>query len=288
MNGRSFADGGIEFNNPSWAIYYHYSEMIRVAGSQRTSIASNAELFVGSSGASHGNLDFSRIRIINLGTGTEPAISRTPEPGFFAKLLPAPLRMAAFLKKTLTKTATTSERVAGHMRTLAHVSGASSQMAQIKYERFSEDSGICYIELDKYEQLEEIKAKTRTYLRTTRIQKQLKKVAAEIAKDYLDARLPRPRPATLTVPGSVLSDSQFSTLQSPQNANSHSATATPSTVRISAESSGANSTLSEPSENPTNEPSTSTPVIPARTSAEINVPAEPMVHSTESQLAARA
>jgi hypothetical protein len=291
IDGRSFADGGIEFNNPSYAIYYHYSEMVRVGGSQRTSIASNAELFVGSSGASHGDLDFSRIRIINLGTGTEPTVSQISAPGFFAKLLPAPLRMAAFLKRTLTKTATTSERVAGHMRTLARVSELSeesSQMAHIKYERFSENSGICYIELDKYEELDEIKAKTRAYLRAPRTRKQLKRVAAEIARDHLDARLPRPRPATLTVPGSVPSNFQIPSLQSPQSADSHSATPTPSTARVSAESSGANSTLSEPSKDHTDGPSNSTPIIPARTSADINGPAESMVHSAESEIVARA
>ena len=283
IDGRSFADGGIEFNNPSFEIYYHYSEVVRVAGSQRTSIASRIELPVGYSGARHGNLDFSRMRIINLGTGSEPHVTENPEPGFFAKLMPAPVRMAVFLKKTLMKTATESERVAKHMRVLARVSGSDSQMAQVDYVRFSENNGICYVELDKYKELERIKEKTRAYLQTTSTQNRIKRVASEMAADYLHGKPPQLRPITLTVPGNV-PPSQYASSQSSRREALYTVTASPSTMRISDESSGANSTVSQPSNNPDDDRNTPTPVMPPQVSTEISGPAESMIATREREL----
>jgi hypothetical protein len=91
--------------------------------------------------------------------------------------------MFLFLKKNLTEMATNSERVAGAMRTIAHVS--SSGNIRTKYERFSADNGVCFIKMDKYKKLAEIERLTLEYLGNDTIKQKLSRVAGEIALDYL-------------------------------------------------------------------------------------------------------
>jgi hypothetical protein len=261
--GRSFVDGGMEFNNPSYTIFEHYSEPCRVARSRRTSVATEAGYQVVTT---HGNLDFSRVRIVNLGTGTEPAVSHgRREPGFFTRLVPPAFRRLAFLKRTLTKIATNSENEARKMNTIAHVSQRGDN--PIEFKRFSANNGVCYIELDKYKELEsggKIEMLTREYLGIKETRDKLQQVANDIARDYLDTRVARTLPRSLAVVVQSPPRPQASVLQSalqlPQNTP-------PSLNAESSRSTSGNyselSTDHRTSREPSTEPSTQTSMEPS-------------------------
>jgi Patatin-like phospholipase len=288
ISGRSFVDGGMEFNNPSYTIYEHYSEYLRISRSRRTSVATEAGV---QTAPAHGNLDFSRLRIVNLGTGTEPS---TPDyrrgPGFFAYVVPPAVRRLAFLKRTLTKIATNSENEAKKMNTIAHVSRSGDN--PIEFKRFSANNGVCYIELDKYKELErggKIETLTRTYLGTEETQEKLKQVANDMAKDYLDIHPVRTRPTSLTVPGQRLSRPQASAFQMPQNIpQPHNAESSRSTSGNYSERSTHNRTSSEPSTEPSPGPADSVgdpigavdPYIRAGEYESVGEPSEPRSHSS--------
>jgi hypothetical protein len=170
----------MEFNNPSHKVFDHYTQENSIAESRRASVATEAAVLTGI----HGNLDFSDVRIINLGTGTEPNIAQFRNQNNFAFLVPGALRMFLFLKRNLTKMATNSERVAGAMRTIAYVSSNGNNL-RTKYERFSADNGVCFIKMDKYKKLAQIERLTLEYLDTNAVKRRLSRVAEEIALDYL-------------------------------------------------------------------------------------------------------
>lgn len=170
----------MEFNNPSLEIFEHYTRRNRVAESRRASVATEAAVHT----ELHGNLDFSEVRFINLGTGTEPSIAAIRSQSKFTFLVPGALRMVLFLKRNLTKIATNSERVAAAMKTIAHVSTSGNIRA--KYERFSADNGVCFIKMDKYKKVADIERLTLEYLGNDAIQRRLSRVAEEIASDYVE------------------------------------------------------------------------------------------------------
>jgi hypothetical protein len=170
----------MEFNNPSHEIFDHYTRRNRVAESRRASVATEAAVIT----ELHGNLDFSEVRFVNLGTGTEPSIAAIRSQSKFTFLIPGALRMVLFLKRNLTKIATNAERVAAAMKTIAHVSTSGNIRA--KYERFSADNGVCFIKMDKYKKLAEIKRLTLEYLGSEAVQRRLSRVAEEIASDYIE------------------------------------------------------------------------------------------------------
>ena len=185
IRGRYFVDGGMEFNNPSHAIYRHYKGLDRVITSVMTS--GNQSFVPGPAWSSdcHGGLDFSRLRVVNLGTGTNSSILPPRQQDHLSNLVPAIVKMSLFLKRNLVKFAVDSEKVAETMSTLA-----SSTSNAVKYERFSADNGVGSIKLDKYKKLEYIENLTLEYLDTDAIQDRLRKVGAEIAMDYLSRNRP--------------------------------------------------------------------------------------------------
>ena len=65
INKRKFVDGAIGFNNPSFETYFHYTQPNRVAGSQGRSLVAGA----GSLDRLHDGIDWSMLRVVNLGTG---------------------------------------------------------------------------------------------------------------------------------------------------------------------------------------------------------------------------
>ena len=166
----------MEFNNPSFAIYDHYSEPDHINSSGRTSSIP----VVAPTSAHHNNMDFSRVRIVNLGTGTKSEELQPRQRDRLAAFVPPFIRMTLFLKRTLTEFAVEAENTAGIMRVIAR--GSSDDMI---YERFSADTGVCYIKMDRYKKLEPISDLTRKYLETPAIQDRLVQVGEDIATDYI-------------------------------------------------------------------------------------------------------
>jgi hypothetical protein len=178
MNGRSFVDGGLEFNNPSHVIFDHYIKANRTSKPSRL-VSTETETAVEL--ACHNDFVFSQARLVNLGTGTDP---EDPEVLGLASPIPGFIRMGMFLKRELKKrelkkVAVDSERTADYMRNIAETAD------DIEYVRFSADNGVCFVELDKFKDLGKIEQLTRDYLKKPRVQLKMQRLAEEIATDFL-------------------------------------------------------------------------------------------------------
>lgn len=197
---RSFVDGGLQFNNPSHAIFQHYSRSILVKESQTESASESIP-----HNHSHGELNFTKVRIINLGTGTKADASST-RPNFITRIIPG-VRNATSLATTIREIAIGTENVADFMRSIAEIRGGRPD---VKYERFSANNGVGGIKMDGYKDLEEIGRLTRMYLDTPKVKADLKRVGEGIAREYLDARDTESRSASLAKPEQELSRLQSS------------------------------------------------------------------------------
>ena len=207
---RYFVDGGMEHNNPSFAIYNHCSKLDRVTASRETSNLPQAA----SAAAHHDDLNFSLVRFVNLGTGTKSEDLQPRQRDRLAAFVPAIIKMTLFLKRTLTEFAVSSEIMAQSMRILAQASSG-----KVRYERFSADNGVCYIKMDKYKELGRISDLTRDYLENTATQAELERVGEEIALDYL-FRHHHGTPMETTHPnGSTIPHPKFDTLSRQPLAN---------------------------------------------------------------------
>jgi hypothetical protein len=285
IQGRSFVDGGIEFNNPSLVIFDHYSASKRVAESRGTSVIIQD---AASPLAQHGKLDFSIVRIVNLGTGTRPDLARAHRSGVLTNLVPPTIRYVAFLKKTLTESAVNSERTASQMRTIARVSADGS--LAIKYERFSADNGVCYIELDKFKELDKIKSLTQAYLETPTIQRALERLGAEMATDYLGKHRvgnDAVAPDRLVVPdrrdpGST-SPSLHAPSSSPPETDARHSASFPGETETSSATDSTSTGPSRNSTSPVTDTTTTNPIqtIPPRQTDDIALPVESMIDTTD-------
>jgi hypothetical protein len=271
----------MEFNNPSYAIFDHYSQVGRVAESRRTSVVTQAD----SSVANHGNLDFTRIRIVNLGTGTKPSGPNSHGPGILTNLTPPAFRMAAFLRKTLTQMAVNSENTASYMVTLARVS-RNTGSCDVIYERFSANNGVCYIKLDKFNELETITTLTREYLASPEIQQALQRLAENIARDYLEAQS-APHSANLTVPDrrsphaqGTTQQSQASTSQMSHRTQSNSAPQAGTSLPRDVSNISNGTAMTEVSADLIGMPHAVNPVVPARQMPDITGPVDSMIGPT--------
>lgn len=200
INGRNFVDGSLQFNNPSHAIFQHYSQPILVEESQRESATESVQRIV-----SHGRLDFSEVRIVNLGAGAK-ADAPSRRPSFVAKFVPV-VRNATFLMTTCKEIVVDPENVVEVMMTIARFSGGYSN---VKYERFNANNGVGDIQMDGYKELGEIDRLTHEYLKTPQTQAELNRVGDEIARDYL-----RGRETEITLPAAEVQDQVPTRLQAP-------------------------------------------------------------------------
>ena len=171
IQGRSFVSGGTKYNNPSFAILYHYCQEDRI----------NCGRIHSGPPAFYNKLNFSNVRYVNLGTGTKTDEVPQRKRNTFAKFVPGPIHMAISLKQTLTEIAVESENQADFMRILQRLSSG-----RIKYERFSAGNGVCWIKLDRYLGLEKIERLTHAYLSLNETQESLRQVAGEIAAEYME------------------------------------------------------------------------------------------------------
>lgn len=171
---------------------------------------------VASTATYHGGSDFSRVRVVNLGTGTKSEELPPRQRDRLASFVPSFIRMSLFLKRTLTEIAIGSENEADVMDSIAVASSGD-----VSYERFSADNGVCYIKMDKYKELHSINDLTTTYIRSDATQARLKKVGEEIAMDYLSKHRPKiingSAPSnSLTVPDPNGPSSQNALSQTPE------------------------------------------------------------------------
>ena len=172
---RYFSDGGFENNNPTISIINHYETYKRAKSAAPYNDTPQV--------ARHGSLDFTRVRYVNIGTGTmTDALARHRDT--VASLLPGFIRMGIFLKETLTEIAASAERDAAWVRMLA-----DRDPINLKYERFSADTGVCFIKLYHYKRLPQIKELTEKYLETEKVRIEMRRVASELAEGYLDSHM---------------------------------------------------------------------------------------------------
>jgi hypothetical protein len=201
--GHYYVDGGMEYNNPSQAIFDHYDQARRVRVSRIGSITGAQP----SSAAHHGDLDSSRVRYVNIGTGTRTEEQPERKRDVVASFVPLWLRTAIHLRETLTQIAVDAEKTAETMRLVERISHG-----MVRYHRFSADTGVCYFKLDRWAELENIESLTKEYLEKDHVQTKLKEVAEEIANDYLQGRFVTPA----TPPTSAHAPVTESNLPNPQ------------------------------------------------------------------------
>ncbi|KAI4118107.1 MAG: hypothetical protein LQ338_007462 [Usnochroma carphineum] len=174
---RFFADGGLAHNNPSFAIYFHYTrhESKKLTKRVAPTTASAPEF------SSHGDLDCSCVRFTNIGTGAKLSEVQPGRRDRLAGLLPGAIRKGIFLQQTLKEIAVNSEEKADVMRQFGYLNPDF-----IMYERFDANHGVSNIKLDNYNALEEIKEKTKLYLAEQGTKGLLEEVGWSIACDYLN------------------------------------------------------------------------------------------------------
>lgn len=193
---RFFADGGLAHNNPSFAIYFHYTRFESKKSTRRTVPTTNsAPAF-----SVHGDLDCSCVRFTNIGTGAK---IDNVEPGKrerLAGLVPGAIRRGIFLQQTLKEIAVNSLEKADVMRQFQALNDEV-----FMYERF-DDRGVSNIKLDDHNALESIRDKTGEYLEQKETKELLDEVGKSIANDYVNALPPTPcDPLDQTVSASVQS-----------------------------------------------------------------------------------
>ena len=131
----------------------------------------------------HSGVDFSNCRIVNIGTGSN-ILGKTPprEREKFASIIPDWILFGLFLKRTLTKVATASDRVADQMRTVEEF-----RRGELVFDRLSASTGVCWIKLDRYLELDNITKLTNEWLEQEETQTYMTKLANDIAREYLEA-----------------------------------------------------------------------------------------------------
>ena len=165
IGGRFFADGGLEHNNSSFAVYFHYT-------SDERKKSTKANLSAPPHFSPHGDLDCSYVRFTNIGTGAGDRL---------ASLAPGTIRRVVFLKQNLTEIDVNSEEKVKIMRQFE-----SLKPEVFKYERFEANHGVSNIKLDHHDALGEIRQKTELYLNEQDTKKLPKDVGRMIANDYLE------------------------------------------------------------------------------------------------------
>lgn len=153
---RYFTDGGLGNNNPSFAIYFHYTANERKKSTRlMAASADSAPPF-----SSHGDLDCSRVRFTNIGTGAKVDEVEPRNRDRLASLVPGFIRKGVFLKQTLTDIAVESENKAETMREFQYLNPNI-----IMYQRFDANHGVSNIKLDDHNALGEIRRRRSSILK---------------------------------------------------------------------------------------------------------------------------
>ena len=136
VKNRFFADGGLGKNNPSFAIYFHYLANQRKKPAKPTAAsADSAPPF-----SSHGDLGFSCVRFINIGTDAKVDEVEPRKREWLASLIPSFIMKGVFLKQTLTDIAMGSDCKIEMMREFQGMT-----LNKFMYERFDANHGVSNI-----------------------------------------------------------------------------------------------------------------------------------------------
>ena len=179
IENRFFADGGLGNNNPSFAVYFHYLASQRKRSAKPTGASADSA----PSFSSHGDLDTSCVRFINIGTGAKVDEVEPGKRDRLASLIPSFIRKGVFLKQTLTDIAVGSDYKVEWMREFQSISQKT-----FVYERFDANHGVSNIKLDDYNALGDIRKKTEQYLEEQETKDLIEDVGSAIAADYLTSR----------------------------------------------------------------------------------------------------
>lgn len=137
----------------------------------------------------HPTLTWDSLNFVNIGTGTAPDIKskRIRVKKKIQTYLPRSLQQAIETLVTIKKLTVDSENASSAMQALA----LSDSAIPLRYNRFSADTGVHEIKLDKYKKLDDIREKTRTYIRDTLENNvDFDHCAQDLARDYLARRNP--------------------------------------------------------------------------------------------------
>jgi hypothetical protein len=154
---RLFVDGAFEYNNPSFAVYSHYTDPDMKA-----------------------QLEPARLRFINIGTGSAPEkpIDNASPPrrlGHRARnRLTSPLNLFRAVKQSLVDT----EMPYYHLKITAR------NNSKLELYRFSSRNDMYRVKLDAHKKLGEIERLTMEYLAEPGVQAELNKVAQALANDF--------------------------------------------------------------------------------------------------------
>ena len=129
----------------------------------------------------HGNLNFSNVRIVNLGTGSKTSDTPPRKREKSSILIPEFIQFTIFLKRTLTEIATRSEGEADRMRLFAQ----RDRDNNLLYDRLSATNGVCWIKMDKYKELQKIESLTNEWLKIPETRQQMRSLANDMALEYL-------------------------------------------------------------------------------------------------------
>jgi hypothetical protein len=149
-------DGGYgETNNPSLNAYRHY-----LFNPQNAPELTSSD----------------DIHWVNIGTGTWPKNAPPPTQPWLRYLLPESANTMLNSVRDLMAIATECETTADQMRTYERV------QSQFTFSRFSADTGLHTIALDRHDELEKIEQQTMEYLQKKSVKEELKRVAACLRK----------------------------------------------------------------------------------------------------------
>ena len=173
---RFFTDGGLGHNNPSFVIWYHYGGSKRQKSTRQRPAPPFAPRF-----SRHGDLDCSRVRFTNIGTGAKLDDAEPRRRKRLTAWLPTAVKHMIFLSQSTIDIAVSSEKEAGIMQSFQSIIDEDVFV----FERFSANHGLSNIKLDAYNALQDIRLKTGQYLEEQETKTLLQEVGIAIAKDYI-------------------------------------------------------------------------------------------------------
>jgi hypothetical protein len=186
---RYFIDGGFGHNNPSFDIYTHYKHVQRFDVSPK--------------------VDMSKILIINIGTGVDRRRIRKSDeqrPRSLQKQVKRHRQSLTGIANMLRQMKSHATNAQAPFYVLKAISRANEGMLDVH--RFSADTGLHKIKLDKYRELKEIERLTTEYIDRPDINRELILVAEKLAQGWTEQNTPG------SVPLSVQDDEILPTLAS--------------------------------------------------------------------------